>query len=148
MSPTGKRSPISLAGHAGGDKPEIVGDSAYGDAATRADPGAGLHGDREMPARAQRGRTVLQGPVHHRPAGRNGYLPGREHRRHRRSRARWPGIVPALVRGLPAAISVHRLALRPQHRHPPARGRLEKARQQQRDPAESIKIMSLRPVTP
>ena len=107
------------------DKPDVAGDSAYGDAATRADLEAqGVHGRGEVPAGPQCRRPVPQGPLRRRSGTRHRDLPGRAGHRHRPG---WPGrrqgIVPALVRRLPAAICVHQRPPGPHDRHPPARGR-------------------------
>ena len=75
-----------------------------------------------IPLRRERS-SVSQRPVHGGAGPGHGDLPGRAYRRDR-PRPRWRGesFVPALVRRLPAAVFVHRLAARAHHRHPPARG--------------------------
>ncbi len=81
-------------------------------------------GDGQGPAAGGPGRALSQGPLPHRPRGRNGDLPGEKHRvdpsgqgrrRHRILRCR--------MRDLPVGCGLHHREVRAEHHHQPLRGR-------------------------
>ena len=77
-TPTGRRPSELLAPHHDEeDKPEVLGDSAYADGATRDTLGPGVPRHRQVPTGAQLDRPVHQGPLRRRPRSQHRHLPGR-----------------------------------------------------------------------
>ena len=102
----------------------VYGDAAYGAGQAAGHPGHCGRADHDQGAAAARaGRTVRQGPLHHRPGRRHRHLPrarecghptGHDRRRGGRVRDR--------LRRLPASRPVHHLARRPHRDHRRPRG--------------------------